>query len=84
VFSVVHVATVATQQRSKHVSVTIEELCFLRDACRRVINGTSLELSPVVRRWPARNGVSTEAEESPLLEAVTRKRLLKTQQAGTA
>jgi hypothetical protein len=28
------------------------------------------------------NDVSTEAEESPLLEAVTRKRLLKIQQAG--
>jgi hypothetical protein len=31
---------------------------------------------------PAGNGVSTEAEESPLLEAVTRERLVKTQLAG--
>jgi hypothetical protein len=30
---------------------------------------------------PFREGLSTEAEESPLLEAVTRKRLVKTQQA---
>jgi hypothetical protein len=26
-----------------------------------------------VRRWPAGNGVSMEVEESPLLEAVTKK-----------
>jgi hypothetical protein len=39
-------------------------------AQERVINRTSLELSSLVRLWPAGNGVSTEAEESPLLEAV--------------
>jgi hypothetical protein len=33
-------------------------------------------LSSVVRRWLAGNGVSAQAEESPLLEAVTRKRLV--------
>jgi hypothetical protein len=38
--------------------------------------------SSVVRRWPAENGVSAEAEESPLLDAVTRKRLVKTLQAA--
>jgi hypothetical protein len=32
------------------------------------------KLSSVVRQWPASNGV--EGEESPLLEAVTRKRLV--------
>jgi hypothetical protein len=31
---------------------------------------------------PFRKDLSMEAEESPLLEAVTRKRLVKTQQAG--
>jgi hypothetical protein len=32
--------------------------------------GQSLDLSSVVRRWPAGNGVSVEAEESPPLEAI--------------
>jgi hypothetical protein len=32
---------------------------------------------------PFREGLSEEAEDSPLLEAVTRERLVKTQQAGT-
>jgi hypothetical protein len=43
---------------------------------------TSLELSLVLRRCPAGNGVSVEAEEPPLLETVIRKRLVKTLQAG--
>jgi hypothetical protein len=50
--------------------------------CQGVINGISLELSSVARLWPVGNGVRAEAEESPLLEAVTRKRLVKTLQAG--
>jgi hypothetical protein len=37
-----------------------------------------LQFSSVVRRWLAGNGVSAEAEESPLLEAVTEKRLMDT------
>jgi hypothetical protein len=49
VFSVVQTATVARQRRGKHASTSEEELCFLCDPCRRVINGTSLELSSVVR-----------------------------------
>jgi hypothetical protein len=57
-------------------TTTTEELCFLWGLCREVINGTSLEFSSVVRRWPAGNVVSAEAEESPLLEAVTRKWLV--------
>jgi hypothetical protein len=44
--------------------------------------GKSSELSSVVRQWPDGNGVGTEAEESPLSEAVTGKRLMKTLQAG--
>jgi hypothetical protein len=52
-------------------------MCFLRGPCRRVINGTSLELSPTVRRWQTR-----EAEEPHLLEDVTRKRLSETLQVG--
>jgi hypothetical protein len=43
---------------------TIEELCFLRGSCRRAINGTNLELSSVVRRWPAGKDVSAEARIS--------------------
>jgi hypothetical protein len=39
-------------------------------------------MSLVERYSPDSNDVSVEAEESPLLEAVTRKRLLKTLQAG--
>jgi hypothetical protein len=31
-----------------------------------------------MRRWPADNGMSAEAEEYPLLEAITRKRLVET------
>jgi hypothetical protein len=34
-----------------------------------------------VRRWSDGNDMSAEAEESPLLEAVTRKRLVETLQA---
>jgi hypothetical protein len=36
----------------------------------------------VGREPPFRENLSAEAEESPLLEAVTRERLVKTQQAG--
>jgi hypothetical protein len=49
VFSVVRSATVAAQLRGKHASKTIEELCYLRGPCRRVISGTSLELSSFVQ-----------------------------------
>jgi hypothetical protein len=38
----------------------------------------SVELISVVMRWQAGNGVITEAEYSPMLEAVTRKRLVTT------
>jgi hypothetical protein len=53
VFSVVGAANVATQWRSRHASTSIEELCFLRGPCRRVINATSLELSSDFYRSPA-------------------------------
>jgi hypothetical protein len=48
----------------------------------RKVTLTNSELNSVVKWWPAWNGVSTEAEESPLLEAVTGKRLVKTLQAA--
>jgi hypothetical protein len=40
------------------------------------------ELNLVVRRWRVGNGVRAEDEEFPLLEAFTRKRLMKAVQAG--
>jgi hypothetical protein len=45
VFSVVRAPIVATQRRGKHDCATVEALCYLRGPCRRVIIGTSLELS---------------------------------------
>jgi hypothetical protein len=41
------------------------------------MNGTNLEFSSVVGYLPGSNDANTEAAESPLLEAVTRKRQLK-------
>jgi hypothetical protein len=41
---------------------------------------TVLEYSSVERELPFRKDLSVEAEEYPLLEAVTRERLVKTQQ----
>jgi hypothetical protein len=40
--------------------------------------------SVVVEHSPDRKDVNTEAEESPLLEAVTKERLVKTQQTEEA
>jgi hypothetical protein len=64
----------------KHVptemmGATTEELFFFCWPCRGVINGTSLVFSSVMRvvgYSPDSNEVSPEAEESSLLEAVTR------------
>jgi hypothetical protein len=50
---------------------TVEELCFLL-----VRAGQSLAFISVVSRWPAGSGVSAKPEEYPLLEAVTRNRLV--------
>jgi hypothetical protein len=45
-------------------------------------NGNGVLCGPcLVRRWLAENGVSAEAEESSLLEAVVREQLVKTPQA---
>jgi hypothetical protein len=54
----------------------MEKLCFYVVRAERLQAGQCEELSSVVRRWSASHGVSAEAEESPLLEAVTRKRPL--------
>jgi hypothetical protein len=71
------------QRRSKHVSSTIERLCFLRGPCRGVIlktTGATAELR--VHLWSV-NQRATEAEESSLLRFVTRKRLVKTLQENS-
>jgi hypothetical protein len=49
---------------------------------RSVTTSTVWSISSVAKQRPASNGVSTEAEESPLLEAIARKWLVKTKQAG--
>jgi hypothetical protein len=56
---------------------------FLLEPCKWVIRRTT-EVHSVMRRWPADNGVSAEAEESSLLETITRERLLKRQQNKTS
>jgi hypothetical protein len=62
----------------------MEELCFLCGPCRDVTTEEVRSLvseKSVRRELPFREDLSAEAEESPLLEAVTRERLVKTQQA---
>jgi hypothetical protein len=49
---------------------------------REVQQQFNSQRSSGVRQWPAGNGVSVKAEQSPLLESVTCKRLVKTLQAG--
>jgi hypothetical protein len=48
----------------------------------QVVSVRESEEKPVGREPPFRKHLSVEAEESPLLEAVVRERLVKTQQAG--
>jgi hypothetical protein len=54
--------------------------CFLRDRWQSAFNPTRLEFSTVVGYLLHSNKVGAEAEETPLLEAVPRERLVKTQQ----
>jgi hypothetical protein len=49
---------------------------------RVVMESVKRRLSAIVEHSPESNEVSVEAEESPLLEAITRERLVKTQQTG--
>jgi hypothetical protein len=69
----------------------VNERCCLRRQCREVIRKTAGAIKSVLygslkksdrREPPFREDLSSEGEESPLLEAVTRERLVKTQQAG--
>jgi hypothetical protein len=58
---------------------------FSVGSCRGAISGTSVEFSSVQRvvgYSPDNNEVSAKAEESPLLEAIARERLVKTQRTG--
>jgi hypothetical protein len=64
------------QRRGKHASKVIKALLETMFSIRSMQSGYKVELSfgsSVVRRWPARNDVSAEAEECPLLEAVANK-----------
>jgi hypothetical protein len=58
--------------KKNSLTVNRQSLCY---------SGSDSELSSVVIRLPAENDVSAEAKEPSLSEAVTRERLVKTQQA---
>jgi hypothetical protein len=92
VFSVVRKGTASGQQHGKHVpavtdtKATIEERCFLCSPCRDVITRTdgtmtSVELVEFCTGGCEDRTQAREHEESPLLEAVTRERLMKTKVA---
>jgi hypothetical protein len=71
------------QQRGKHASSTIKRLCFLRGPCQGVILKTvGATVQWRVQLWSVKQR-ATEAEESPLLRFVTRKRLVKTLQSNS-
>jgi hypothetical protein len=83
---VVRGATVAMQRRGNYTSTTIEVLCFLHGPFRgvslvtigatfRLITAESRDIRRIVKTW------AREPEGSPVLEAVVRERLLKTQQS---
>jgi hypothetical protein len=55
---------------------------FSMRPCRSVISRTSLEFSEV-RQSPASKDMNTEVDGSTALEAITRQRLVKTQQNET-
>jgi hypothetical protein len=60
------------------IELLLEKGCFLCGPCRDVITRTVGAMSSFVRRRPAGNGFSTEAEESKLLRVVTKKWVGKT------
>jgi hypothetical protein len=59
----------------------MEKRCFLCGLSQVVKTRIVWSISSVVRWWPASNGVSTEDEESPLLDATAREQLVKTKEA---
>jgi hypothetical protein len=61
---------------AKDTNATTEERCFLCGPCRDVITRRTGVMSSVVEYQPAGNGVSIEAEESPVFRSFTRKRLV--------
>jgi hypothetical protein len=77
-FYVVPAGTFAKERRAKHTSTT-DGLCFLTGRCREIILKT---IRATVQLWDVRRTVimrMQEAEEFPLLEAVAKVRILKTQ-----
>jgi hypothetical protein len=81
-----YIRSVSGQRLSKHVPAETvthamgETVCCLRGPRRGVIKKRIEATSSVLESW--RNDLSTEVEESPLLEAVARERLVKALQAG--
>jgi hypothetical protein len=51
-------------------------------ATKKILHGLVLRIEVIGKKQPFRDDLNAEVEESPLLEAVTRERLVKTQQAG--
>jgi hypothetical protein len=61
-----------------------EWVCFYM-ICAEMLQGRGkVKAWSVVGWWPARNGMSAEAEESPLIKSVTRKHLVKTEKTMCA
>jgi hypothetical protein len=87
-FSVVCAEAVATQRRGKRISAatspstTMEELCFLCDRCLDAISKGQSQFRDFCKGIYEERAWASEPEEYPLLEAVARERLVKTQQAG--
>jgi hypothetical protein len=65
---------------ARNINHVKTELCFLYGPCRDVISMDRVQLSSV--RESVNRGLEREAEESLLLEAIARERLVKSQQAG--
>jgi hypothetical protein len=76
------------QRLGKHVpaatdtKTTAEELCFVFGPCRDVINSRLIVSSQFCIGVCKERTSGCKAEESPLLVAVARERLVKRQQAG--
>jgi hypothetical protein len=89
VFSVVRTAAVSGEQLGKHVPAatnthtTIELLlemgCYLCGQCRDIISKEQSQSADLYTGGCADTTRAREAEETPLLEAVARERLVKTQ-----
>jgi hypothetical protein len=64
--------------KKQQLKYNIMQWCFLRGPCKNVITRRVWSNNSVVGYSPESNDVSTEAEETPLLEATTRKPFVET------